>query len=124
MVKKRCLPMALIVLVFLWMIGCGAGGKVSGGPGGSALSISAVSAASSSTGAIITWTTNAGSDSQVEYGTTTAYGQSTPVDSTLTTSHQVSVGGLSQGTQYHFRVKSHDAAGNNAVGSDGMFNTL
>ena len=124
MVKKRCLPMVLILLAFLWMIGCGAGGKVSSGPGGGALSISSVSAASSSTGAIITWTTNASSDSQVEYGTTTAYGQSTPVDSTLTTSHQVSVSGLSQGTQYHFRVKSHDAAGDNAIGSDSMFTTL
>src|SRR5262245_46190435 len=103
MVKKRCLPMALILLVFLWMIGCGAAGKGSGGSGGAALSISAVSAASSSTGAIITWTTNATSDSQVEYGTTTAYGQSTPVDPTLTTSHQVSVSGLNQATQYHFR---------------------
>ncbi len=37
------------------------------------------------TGATITWTTNEPTDSQVEYGLTTAYGQETPLDPTPVT---------------------------------------
>ena len=77
-----------------------------------------------STSAVITWTTNEQSTSQIEHGTTTSYGSSTTLDSTLVTSHSVTISGLSSWTTYHFRVKSQDSAGNLAVSSDLTFTTL
>jgi RHS repeat-associated protein len=73
--------------------------------------------------ATITWTTNENSDSQVEYGTTTAYGQSTTLNPTLMTAHSQGLSGLNPGTLYHYRVKSKDAAGNLAVSGDFTFTT-
>lgn len=64
-------------------------------------------------GVTITWTTDISSDSQVEYGTTTAYGSSTTLDSTLVTSHSVALTGLSAGTIYNYRVKSSGAVSTN-----------
>jgi hypothetical protein len=75
------------------------------------------------TGATITWTTDEGSSSQVEYGTTDQYGTATTLDSTLVTSHSVALTGLTAGTTYHFRVKSTDAASNEAVSADYTFAT-
>ena len=74
------------------------------------------------TTATITWTTDEPADSVVEYGTTTNYGY-TKSDSTLVTSHSITLTGLSPGTTYHFRVKSTDAAGNTAVSQDYTFTT-
>ncbi len=76
-----------------------------------------------SSGASVNWTTNEASDSQVEYGSTTSYGSSTPVNTSLVTSHSLALTGLSSGTTYHFRVKSRDAAGNQAVSADFTFAT-
>jgi len=73
--------------------------------------------------AVITWTTDEPATSQVEYGTTPAYGSQTTKDTNLVTSHSVNVTGLSQSTLYHYRVKSDDAAGNPAVSGDYTFNT-
>ena len=74
--------------------------------------------------ATITWTTNENSDSQVEYGPTTAYGQSTTLNSALVTAHSQGLSGLTSGTLYHYRVKSRDAAGNLAVSGDFTFTTV
>jgi hypothetical protein len=74
-------------------------------------------------GATITWTTDEAADSQVEYGPTTAYGGTTPLDATLVTGHAQSLAGLAPGTLYHFRVASRDAAGNRAVSADSTFTT-
>lgn len=87
-------------------------------------SISSVSASSiTTTGTVIVWMTNEASDSQVDYGTTTSYGQSTPLDSSMTTNHSVAISGLAASTLYHYRVKSRDAAGNLATSSDFTFMT-
>jgi phosphodiesterase/alkaline phosphatase D-like protein len=75
------------------------------------------------TGATIGWTTDESSDSQVEYGTSTAYGSSTTLDTSLVTSHSVALSGLAPSTVYHYRVKSKDSAGNQAVSSDFTFTT-
>lgn len=75
------------------------------------------------TDATIEWTTNEAADSQVEYGTTTAYGSSTPLDSNRVTSHAVHLSGLTANTTYHYRVKSTDAIGNPAVSEDSTFTT-
>jgi hypothetical protein len=77
-----------------------------------------------SSGASISWTTNEASDSQVEYGPTTAYGSSTAVNASLVTSHLVTLGGLAETSLYHFRVRSRDAAGNLATSADFTFTTL
>jgi hypothetical protein len=73
--------------------------------------------------ATITWTTNEGADSQVQYGTTTSYGNSTSVNSILVTSHSQKLTGLGPNTVYHYRVRSADTAGNAAVSGDSTFTT-
>jgi RHS repeat-associated protein len=82
-----------------------------------------VAGGATATSATITWNTNENSDSQVEYGTTTAYGQSTALDPALVTAHSQGLSGLTPGTLYHYRVKSRDAAGNLAVSGDFTFTT-
>ena len=62
-------------------------------------------------GGSIAWTTDEESDSRIEYGLTSAYGQSTSTNTTLTTQHSIVVSGLDAATTYHFRVVSRDAAG-------------
>jgi hypothetical protein len=64
--------------------------------------------------ATITWTTNKAANSRIDYGTS---GASLPVnvsDPTLTTSHTVSLSGLTLGVTYFYRVTSTDAANNTA----------
>jgi RHS repeat-associated protein len=82
-----------------------------------------VAAGVTTTTATITWTTNENSDSQVEYGTTTAYGQSTTLNPAMVTSHSQGLSGLTPGMPYHYRVKSRDATGNLAVSGDFTFTT-
>ena len=87
--------------------------------------ISAVTnAAVSSTGATVSWVTNEASDSQLQYGLTTAYGSTTVLNSALITSHAQAVSGLLPSTVYHYRVRSRDAAGNLAMSGDFTFKTL
>src|SRR6266581_1519973 len=57
-------------------------------------------------------TTNVAADSAVDYGTSTSYGSSTPVDSAMVTSHQVTLSGLAAGTTYYYQVSSTDSKGN------------
>lgn len=74
------------------------------------------------TSATITWNTNVGSSSQVEYGTSTGYGQTTTLDSTLVTAHSVNLTGLFVGTLYHYRVIS-SVAGSSTTSGDFTFTT-
>jgi RHS repeat-associated protein len=74
-------------------------------------------------GATITWNTNENSDSQVVYGTTQAYGQSTTLNPALVTAHSQVLSGLAAGTLYYYRVKSKDAAGNLATSDELTFTT-
>lgn len=76
------------------------------------------------TGVTITWTTNEPGTSQVDYGLTTTYGQSSPLNNTLVTNHSVTIAGLTNQTTYNFVVKSMDGAGNASVGTNSMFTTL
>ena len=79
-------------------------------------SISAIAATVvTSSSVTITWTTNEPSTSQVDYGPTTSYGSTTPLDSTLVTAHSVTLIGLTSNATYNFRVHSSDALGNEAV---------
>ncbi len=69
----------------------------------------------------IQWTTDENSDSQVEYGATSAYGKSTTLNSSPVTSHSQTISNLNSRTTYHYRVRSRDAAGNLAVSNDATF---
>lgn len=73
--------------------------------------------------AVITWTTNEASDSQVEYGLTASYGSQTTLNTSMVTSHSQLLSSLSASTLYHYRVKSKDAAGNLATSGDYTFTT-
>jgi hypothetical protein len=75
------------------------------------------------TGATIAWNTNEAATRQIQYGLTTAYGQSTTLNSTLLTSHSQTLSNLSAGSVYHYRVISQDAAGNSATSLDNTFTT-
>ncbi|MBA3708701.1 MAG: hypothetical protein H0W83_07785, partial [Planctomycetes bacterium] len=75
------------------------------------------------TSATISWTTNEAADSQVEYGSTTAYGNATTVSPALATAHSQDLSGLIAAHTYHYRVKSRDAAGNLATSGDSSFTT-
>ncbi|TDA67497.1 MAG: hypothetical protein D9V47_10570, partial [Clostridia bacterium] len=67
----------------------------------------------------VTWTTNEPATSFVDYGPTAAYGY-TVGDAALTTSHTVTITGLSP-QDYHYRIRTADALGNEYVSGDGVF---
>ncbi len=60
---------------------------------------------------------------QVEYGTTTEYGQATALADTATMSHTFPVSGLQPATLYHYRVKVIDEAGNITYSENYSFTT-
>lgn len=76
-----------------------------------------------STSAVITWSTNEVASTQVEYGPTTAYGSSSPLDAALVLNHSRTLSALSSSTTYHYRVVSRDAAGNLTNSGDRTFTT-
>ena len=75
------------------------------------------------TAATITWTTDIPSSSQVLYGPTPSYGQTTPLDSSLVTNHSETITGLTAATPYHFAVQSTGTLGNTATSGDNSFTT-
>jgi PKD repeat protein len=84
--------------------------------------ISNVNASAAGTSAAISWNTDVPSDTQVEYGTTTAYGISTTLNTTSVTAHNQMLTGLTSKTLYHYRVKSGNANGL-AISGDSTFIT-
>lgn len=81
-----------------------------------------VSAITSST-ATVTWATDRPSDTQIDSGFTSSYGQSTVLNPALVTSHAQVLSGLNPGRVYHFRVKSRDVSGNLAASTNSTFTT-
>jgi len=77
--------------------------------------ISNVASQVNSTSVTITWQTNNPADSSVDYGTSLAYGQTTPVSGTLSTNHSVTLTNLSLQTTYYFVVQSRDGWGQRAA---------
>jgi hypothetical protein len=124
--KAKFPVFGLMAIMALMLSACSSGD--SGGGGGSTSdttppNISGVSSSSASTGATISWSTDEAADSQVEYGTTIAYGSSTPMTKSLLTNHGFALPGLLPSTEYHYRVKSADASGNMSTSSDFAFTT-
>jgi hypothetical protein len=75
------------------------------------------------TSATIAWATNQPSSTQIDYGSSSAYGSSTNPDTTLTTGHSQTLTNLTPATTYHFRVDSQNGIGVLALSSDYVFNT-
>jgi Bacterial Ig domain/Purple acid Phosphatase, N-terminal domain len=94
--------------------------RVDNGP---AISSVAVAGGLTATSMHVMWTTDVASDAQVEYGPTTSYGLSTPVDPQTDTRHDLQLTGLAAGAEYHYRVRSRDANGAVAVSADATFFT-
>ncbi|HKQ79155.1 MAG TPA: DUF4394 domain-containing protein [Blastocatellia bacterium] len=93
-------------------------------PTPAAIKISGVAVSNiSRQGATIRWQTNTPSDSQVEFGLTTAYGKKSSLNPSLSATHLINLGYLTPGALYHYRVRSKDAAGNLAVSGDFTFKT-
>ena len=71
--------------------------------------------------AIITWATSSNATTQVFYGTTSAYGSMTTLNTNLTTNHAVLLTGLTSNTNYYFEAVS--TAGSNSATASGSFST-
>jgi hypothetical protein len=72
---------------------------------------------------LVGWVTDEMSDSQLEYGTTTAYGTITAASPTGTRSHFLTLVNLQAGATYHCRARSKDGSGNLAISGDYVFTT-
>lgn len=85
-------------------------------------SISSVQVSAGITTATIKWNTNELSDSQINYGLTSAYG-SNYFDSAGTLAHSAPLSNLTANTLYHFQIISTDSSGNSANTLDSTFTT-
>ena len=85
--------------------------------------LSAIAASVTSGSAQVSWSTDEPATSQVEYGTSTAYGSTTTMDSSLLANHSQMLSGLQSSTLYHFRIWSVDSANNVAISGDNTFTT-
>jgi internalin A len=114
---RKVTLLSMIVILAVLLAGCAKGDETPP-------VISGVSASDiTETTATVSWTTDEAATSQVEYGLTASYGSATLLDSTLVTSHSVLLSDLDADTTYHYRVKSKDASGNEAVSEDCIFTT-
>lgn len=103
------------------------GGSGGGGAGvdGTPPSISGIQARNiTQTSVEIVWTTDEAANSAVNYGLTNTYGSGTVSHAAFTSSHSISLSGLSPNTIYHFRINSSDSANNMAASADATFRTL
>ncbi|MFA6587740.1 MAG: hypothetical protein WCT08_01585 [Patescibacteria group bacterium] len=73
--------------------------------------------------ALVSWKTNEPATSYVDFGPTDIYGNTFGLGDYITT-HSVSLSSMTAETLYHFRIRSKDAAGNEAVSTDTTFTTL
>ncbi|MDD5688424.1 MAG: carbohydrate-binding protein [Elusimicrobia bacterium] len=73
--------------------------------------------------AVLTWTTDENSDSQVAYGTTTALGTLTTLDTNMNRLHSVPINGLLKNKTYYYKVYSRDTSSNLAESAQYSFKT-
>ena len=122
--ESRALQALLIVLPIAVLTGCaglvsGSSSSTSGTLAVSNVQTSAITTSSSQ----VNWTTDVLADSSVDYGTTPSFGNTTPVNSVMVSSHQVPLSGLAAGTTYYYQVNSTDVKGNHGHGGN-SFKTL
>jgi hypothetical protein len=75
-----------------------------------------------STSATITWTTDKNANGRVDYGTTSSYGMFVS-HANYTTSHSLTLTGLTPNTVYHFKVTTTDSLGVSSMSGDQTFIT-
>jgi subtilase family serine protease len=75
------------------------------------------------TSEVISWTTDQPSTSLVNYGTTSSYGLSSTLNSTLVTSHSVTLTNLTANTTYDFDVFSSNATAGTTTSPNATFVT-
>ena len=88
--------------------------------------ISVISTDMGTSTATIIWTTNEDSDSEVEYALesiSSTTQTTTKSDSSMNTSHSITLEGLAHETTYYYIVKSTDAGGNQASSTEMSFTT-
>lgn len=73
--------------------------------------------------AVVAWDTDVPATSQVEYGPTDSYGNSTESDPALTMAHRIVIKGLDPYAEYHFRVFSKNQWNKLGMSGDNMFRT-
>jgi hypothetical protein len=73
--------------------------------------------------AVVRWETDAAATSQVAYGPTASYGDTTVVDTAKVTSHRVVLSGLTPYAEIHFRVFSKNRWNRLGLSADGTFRT-
>ncbi|MBN1374885.1 MAG: fibronectin type III domain-containing protein [Dehalococcoidia bacterium] len=73
--------------------------------------------------AVIAWTSDEPATGQVEYGTSTSYGDKTATEVALSQDHSIDLKQLSPNTTYHYRVLSQNKSGSEAVSIDYEFTT-
>ncbi len=74
--------------------------------------------------AVITWSTDRGSDSKVSYGTgTNSYYTEEPSNSSQVTDHTINLNNLTPGTTYYYKVKWTDEDGNTGNSDEKSFTT-
>ncbi|MEN6624688.1 MAG: DUF1349 domain-containing protein [Candidatus Sumerlaeia bacterium] len=83
--------------------------------------INSISVSAGTSQAAISWQTTQPRTSVVDYGLTAAYELGRVSDATLRTSHTLSLGGLAQGTLYHYRISGAAADGTTESTSDMTF---
>lgn len=139
--SNRPILMVLLVVLLIglgglvyWQFGDRIMGLLSssggGGPDATPPVISNISVTTGAISTIISWSTDDLASSQVEYGPTAEYGTTTILenDPASATSmgivgHSVELTGLDPETEYHYRVKSKNEAGKEAVSEDRTFTT-
>lgn len=78
----------------------------------------------SNNSAVVSWKTNRPASGLVEYGLLTSYGSKTLMDAAQLKVHGAAIANLQPKTAYHFRVRSVDGCGNEAVSADQAFTTM
>jgi hypothetical protein len=116
-----------LTILSLGLAGCAGVVSPSSGqsttPPPTGLAISNVQASGATTSSVqLSWATNLPATSAIDYGPTSSYGVSTPVNTSMVTTHQMALASLAAGTTYHYRARS--AAGSStAASNDQTFST-
>ena len=84
---------------------------------------SVTATAITSNSATITWNTDQASSSRVSYGLNSGYGSQSALDSTLLTSHSVTLTGLTPGTTYNYAATSANSGGVSTTSGNFTFAT-
>ncbi|MEE9446094.1 MAG: LamG-like jellyroll fold domain-containing protein, partial [Cocleimonas sp.] len=83
--------------------------------------VGTVNAAITDTSVTLTWTTDEPSTSTVNYGGSIPYSNTDETDSTLATSHSVTLSDLTLNSEYHFEIVSTDGSTNSNTSLDQTF---